>query len=553
MSGSFLRRKLTRLLAFVVYPMKVLAVARFSGAQVVVPTTNPFTLPWVCVAARFFHGRPVVPLVYDLYPDAMEAAGLPATGLLSKLTRAMNRWWLRRADGVVYIGRRMAHHANARYGEPALWTVLQTGADPREFTEQPDREPSSPSGLRAWCRERFVVSYVGNLGMMHDWQTLAEGLPAFLSRAKNEGLRVGVVLAATGPHAGMLAERLAECGGESIRVTEALGDEEWAHLLMDSDVSLVTLIPSARHTCVPSKAFSAAAAGCALAAITDPDSDLADLVTDEGCGVVIEPGSGLELAERLLAWARDPEALTRAQENAKTASRERYDVAVLRGRWDAFLDQVMAERSANRALSWLKRGVDLVLGSTALILLSPAILVVALAIRLKMGSPVFFHQDRPGHKGRIFKLVKFRTMGAPRHGEEAPEHDALRLTPLGNFLRASSLDELPTLYNVLRGEMSLVGPRPLLTQYLDRYSPEQARRHDARPGVTGWAQVHGRNSHSWEEKFEHDVWYVDHRTFWLDLRILFMTLGKVFARSGIHQEGHATMPEFRASEGIHDA
>ena len=174
--------------------------------------------------------------------------------------------------------------------------------------------------------------------------------------------------------------------------------------------------------------------------------------------------------------------------------------------------------------------------------------VLALAIRLSMGSPVLFRQDRPGYQGKVFRLVKFRTMGEPRPGEEAPAHDGVRLTALGRFMRATSLDELPTLYNVLRGEMGLVGPRPLLTQYLDRYSPEQARRHDARPGVTGWAQVHGRNSLSWEEKFEHDVWYVDHRTFWLDMRILFMTLGKVFARSGINQAGHATMPEFQGGE-----
>lgn len=208
---------------------------------------------------------------------------------------------------------------------------------------------------------------------------------------------------------------------------------------------------------------------------------------------------------------------------------------------------------ANGQLGWGKRDpgkrcADLVLSGLALILLSPVLAATALAVRLLLGSPVLFRQSRPGLRGRLFTLVKFRTMTDERgaDGKLLPDRD--RLTAAGRFLRASSLDELPTLWNVLRGEMSLVGPRPLLVQYLPRYTAEQARRHEVRPGITGWAQVRGRNALSWEEKLALDVWYVDHRTAWLDLWILALTFGQVLSRQGIGHGGEDTMPEFLGSE-----
>jgi len=170
--------------------------------------------------------------------------------------------------------------------------------------------------------------------------------------------------------------------------------------------------------------------------------------------------------------------------------------------------------------------------------------LIALAVRLRLGVPVLFRQRRPGLHGQPFTLLKFRTMTGARDAAGNLLPDAERLTPLGRFLRATSLDELPELLNVLKGEMSLVGPRPLLLEYLTRYTPEQARRHDVRPGITGWAQVNGRNALSWEHKFALDVWYVDHVSLGLDLKILVLTALRVLARQGISQPGHATMEEF---------
>lgn len=196
----------------------------------------------------------------------------------------------------------------------------------------------------------------------------------------------------------------------------------------------------------------------------------------------------------------------------------------------------------------MKRLFDLVVASLALLFLAVPLLALAWLIRRKLGSPVLFRQVRPGLLGKPFTMVKFRTMTDERGPNGALLPDAQRLTPFGRFLRSSSLDELPELWNVLRGEMSLVGPRPLLMEYLPLYTPEQARRHEARPGITGWAQVNGRNAISWKDKFALDVGYVDNQSFWLDIKILWMTVRKVLVRDGISAAGEATMSKFTGSD-----
>ena len=196
----------------------------------------------------------------------------------------------------------------------------------------------------------------------------------------------------------------------------------------------------------------------------------------------------------------------------------------------------------------MKRVFDFVASIVALLFLAVPLTVLAWQVRRKLGSPVLFTQMRPGLDGRPFRMVKFRTMTDDRADTGALLPDALRLTPFGQFLRSSSLDELPELWNVLRGDMSLVGPRPLLMEYLPLYTAEQARRHEVRPGITGWAQVNGRNAISWSDKFTLDVWYVDNRSLWLDVQILWRTVRKVLVRDGISATGEATMPKFTGSK-----
>ena len=197
-----------------------------------------------------------------------------------------------------------------------------------------------------------------------------------------------------------------------------------------------------------------------------------------------------------------------------------------------------------RFLDFVKRILDIGCAFSGLMILSPLLAMLALAVRIKHGGKVFFRQARPGIGGKPFTLYKFRTMTNARDTADNLLPDADRLTPLGRFLRSTSLDELPELINILKGDMSIVGPRPLLMQYLDRYTPEQARRHEVKPGLTGWAQINGRNAISWEEKFALDVWYVDHQSFVLDLKIIGLTILKVLRREGISAAGEATMPEF---------
>ncbi|GIL15955.1 MAG: sugar transferase [Chloroflexota bacterium] len=194
-----------------------------------------------------------------------------------------------------------------------------------------------------------------------------------------------------------------------------------------------------------------------------------------------------------------------------------------------------------------KRFFDLVTSLGALLVFCPLLVAVALIVRMKLGAPILFRQPRPGLRGKLFTLYKFRTMTDVYDAQGNLLSDAERLTRLGRFLRSMSLDELPELFNVLKGEMSLVGPRPLLVQYLERYTPEQMRRHEVKPGLTGWAQVNGRNALTWEQKFELDVWYVDHLSFWLDLEIIGLTIWKIFTREGINQSGQATAQEFMGS------
>ena len=196
---------------------------------------------------------------------------------------------------------------------------------------------------------------------------------------------------------------------------------------------------------------------------------------------------------------------------------------------------------------FLKRAIDIISSSLGLIILSPVLLIVAILIRLNLGSPIFFTQDRVGKDGKIFKMIKFRTMldATDKWGEQLPDEE--RLTPFGKLLRSTSLDEFPELINVLKGDMSLVGPRPLLVEYIELYSKDQWRRHEVRPGITGWAQVNGRNAIGWSERFKLDVEYVDNQSLFMDIKILFMTALKVVKRDGISHEGEATMSKFNGS------
>jgi sugar transferase EpsL len=250
----------------------------------------------------------------------------------------------------------------------------------------------------------------------------------------------------------------------------------------------------------------------------------------------------------------DPELRARMGKAGREHMEQDFHPEVI---WDALIHlyrNLMEEKLGSsqmpckNEISWAKRTFDVVLAAAAIVLLSPVLAAVALLIRFRFGSPVLFRQERAGLFGSRFECLKFRTMTDARdaNGQLLPDTD--RLTRLGRFLRSTSLDELPELINVIRGEMSLVGPRPLLAKYLERYSSEQMRRHHVRPGITGYAQINGRNALNWDKRFELDLWYIDHQTFWLDLKIVLLTPWRLLNRDGISQPGHATAEEFTGTK-----
>lgn len=531
--------------AFLLYPIQMLANSLLRRPSSLVVTTNPFLLPFFAVVTRWLHRRPVVALVYDLYPDAWEVDGVGGTGRLPAwVIAAMNRYWFRQVDGAVFIGPRMAETAMARYGVPSRWTVLETGASTQEFAEVVPGDVSR-TDLARWRRGRVTVSYVGNLGHVHDWDTLGRAVPRALEAPPSP---VGVLVAGSGP--GVARWREAWSDEEEVRFVGPLTDADWVGVLRATDISLVTLREGAGHTSIPSKTFSAMAAGSAIMAVAPRGSDLAELVRNHDCGRVVEPGDVNGAVAALEGLLEDATERARCAANALDAVLEDYDVAVLAQRWNEFLKQV--EQDHSPATSAVKRGLDAALGSLLLIVAVPIMGVVALLIRLRMGRPILFRQERAGLDGRPFSLLKFRTMRTARPGEEGSERDAERITHFGRLLRATSLDELPSLWNVVKGDMSLVGPRPLPTRYLERYTSRQNQRHRVRPGITGLAQVSGRNALSWEERLELDARYAEDRSLLMDVRILFRTIGVVLRGTGISGPDHVTMPEFEGSLGAGD-
>jgi len=334
MASGSLGRLRARLGAFIRFPLATLSATMRNRRAVVVPTTNPFFLPGFVVATRPLHRRPVVPLVYDLWPDAAEVSGALDSGSWpTRFAARFNRWWLHRSDGVVFIGPNMASRIGERYGYPQRSAIIETGADLTEFLDAYGEVGTS--SLDRWLKEGFVVSYVGNMGVMHDVDTLAQAVGLLEPDAAAHGVRV--LIAASGPGPDRLRAHWGDFDEKLIRFEEPLPDDMWRRALIGSDVALVTLRDEAADTSLPSKTFSAMAAGCAIVAVAPAGSDLAQCVESSGAGTVIAPGDAWGLAETLMAYNTDPELLCSHQAAASTAARERYDMPALARRWDDFL------------------------------------------------------------------------------------------------------------------------------------------------------------------------------------------------------------------------
>jgi lipopolysaccharide/colanic/teichoic acid biosynthesis glycosyltransferase len=446
---------------------------------------------------------------------------------------ALEAWACRSAAAVSVLTPAFQEDLERRgLATPENMIFAPNGVDTSQFVPGPP-DP----GIRrefGWG-DRFVVLYAGAHGRAN-----AVGQLVDTAERLKDHSDILIACVGDGPERGKWAEEARRRGLSNIVFHGAQPKEKMPAITRSADVGTAVLQNNPTFkTVYPNKVFDYMA--CARPVLLAIDGAARKLVCESAnAGTFAEPESPDQLAAAIRELKANPalreemgaRGLRWVQENASRDGLARK-----------YLDALKKIAGPARPLKsrMLKGLFDRIVASLALILLSPVLLAVMLAIRLTLGRPVFFRQERPGLHGIPFQILKFRTM---RDGEGS---DEARLTRFGSFLRSSSLDELPELLNVLGGEMSLVGPRPLLMRYLGRYTAEQARRHDVKPGITGWAQVNGRNSISWDDKFKYDVWYVDHASFFLDLKILLMTVGQVLGRRGISAAGEATMPEFKGS------
>jgi len=544
------------------------------------------------------HGAPLVIDMFDLWPEVFQLA------FPSKLQRFARfifspLYWLRhqifrQADSVIANTRTYLNIAAglAKNLPKDRCLLVYEGIDIKSFLQV---DPAidvhllpRPRINESARKLRFV--YGGSLGSGYDIPTVLKAA-AILEQRKTPAQ---IVIAGDGGWRAHVEAALGSIGGNYLTYVGRLTPSELHGLYKECQAGLCTYVRDS-PVAIPCKFFDYLAEG--LAIVSSLRGELADLIADESLGLQYEAGSAESLADTICRITGDRKLLDSYRRNAKLAA-PRFDRSVQYGKVVRLVRELLADPKetgvmktlglrqnrtksplanppgncsrramVDRGISslqdtgenslllsrqsgwrlWIKSLFDHSIALCGVIVLSPLFIGISLLVWLSIGRPLLFHQQRPGRSGRPFTLLKFRTMSERRDKSGVLLPDADRLTRVGRFLRATSLDELPQLWNVLRGDISLVGPRPLLMEYLSRYSPEQARRHDVLPGITGWAQINGRNALSWEEKFSLDVWYVENWSLMLDFKILANTLRRVVQRDGISNQGHATMPEFISS------
>ncbi len=510
-------------------------------ADVVIATSPPLVTPipgWIAARLR----RKPAKLIFeirDLWPESAVTTGVLKEG--SALTRglyALERWACAAADRINVLTPAFRDDLVKRgLASEAKISFVPNGADVSMF--HPTPRENAARREQGWG-DRFVVMYAGAHGRANAVGQLLDA--AELLRDRKDIL---IATVGDGPERAKLEEEALRRGLTNLQFCGPQPKDRMPEFVNACDVGAAVLQDNPTfRTVYPNKVFDYMA--CAKPTLLAIDGVARKLVCDEaGAGVFARPEDPKALVAAIESLAADAEA------RAAMGARGREWVLANATR-EALAVRYLAEMARGAPPQHLQRGwrylvktsFDRLAGAAGLVAVGPWLLPAAVAVRLTMGAPAFFVQERPGRDSRPFRVVKLRTMRDAVGADGRMLSDGERLTPLGRFLRAWSIDELPQLWNVARGELSLVGPRPLLKQYLHRYSPDQLRRQEVLPGLTGWAQINGRNALSWEEKFERDVWYVDHWSLWLDLKILVLTAKQMLAPKGISQPGHATMPEF---------
>ncbi|MCP9808474.1 sugar transferase [Cyanobium sp. HWJ4-Hawea] len=545
-----------RSLVFLRYSWLSLKLALHSDADLVFATTTPLTAGIPGIAARWLRGVPFVFEVRELWPELPRAMGVVRNPLVLAGLSALEWLSYHSADACIGLAPGICEGIAERGIEPSLITSIPNACDLELFQPQPSgkmKQPQLISGLPApFPPNSFVAAFTGAHG-------LANGLDAVLDVAaelQHLGRQdIQLLFIGDGRCKPALQQRVASEGLVNCHFLPLIPQLQLAEILRQSvHVGLMVFDDFPAFYCgtSPNKFFDYLA--CGLPVVINYPGWLAELIQEHQLGIPVSPRDSDAFAAALITLAEQPALVASMGSNARSLAESRFSRRLLADQCRQVLETT-ATRYARRRNGYLgqqtyalfKDLADWVAALVALLLLSPLLVVVVLLVRWQLDAPVLFRQQRPGYRGRPFELLKFRTMTSARDASGTLLPDAQRLTPLCRWLRSTSIDELPGLINILRGEMSFIGPRPLLMQYLPLYSSDQARRHDVKPGFSGWAQINGRNAISWEEKFRLDVWYVDHQDFWLDLRIFLITILKVIRREGISAAGEATMSPFTGS------
>lgn len=499
----------------------------------------PITVGFAAAVIGFLRRTPFVYDIQDLWPDTVAASGMISNPVALGLLGGLCKFVYRCASHITVLSPGFKEML-ARRGIPSgKVDVIYNWCD-----EAALKSPC-PCVERLGSADRFCILYAGTMGFAQDLDSvLLAAQICQTTMPTAEFLFMG---------GGVDQSRLERMAGKmklhNVRFLPRQPMQAMGGILAGADALLVHLKddPLFRIT-IPSKTQAYLAAGRPI--LMGVRGDAADLVKQSQSGVLCKPSDFQRIADAVKKLASaGPERLAAMGRNGREFYNRELSVSIGVEKFVKVFEAVadlepdMHNRQSGSRF-WVKKLFDRIVAFVGIIVLSPVFIGVSVLVWLSMGRPILFQQRRPGKFARPFLLFKFRTMLDQRDGSGKLLSDAARLTRVGRFLRATSLDELPQLWNVLRGDISLVGPRPLLMEYLARYSPEQARRHDVIPGITGWAQINGRNALSWEEKFSLDVWYVENWNLRLDICILAMTLRRVFERDGISSQGHATMPEF---------
>lgn len=544
---------LRRTFVFLCYSWLSLWWALRSDADLIFATTTPLTAGIPGIFARWMRGTPFVFEVRDLWPELPRAMGVVRNPAVLAVLSTLEWLSYHSADACIGLAPGICEGIAERGIQPNRITSIPNSCDLDLFLPLPPNKIKQPHLIDGLISPlplgSFVAAFTGAHGLANGLNAILDVAVELRKLSRND---IHFLFVGDGRCKKDLMRRAKNDGLQKCHFLPLLPKPQLAKLLRNSvHVGLMVLddIPAFYRGTSPNKFFDYLA--CGLPIVNNYPGWLAEMIREQQVGIPVPPRDPVAFAEALIRLADQPFLVNSMGSNARSLAESHFSRRVLADQWRQVLETTLS-RYARRHRNYLVRQSyvlfkdisDRLLALLSLIILSPFWLLLYLLVRFSLGKPVLFRQQRPGYRGKPFWLLKLRTMSSARDSSGCLLPDSERLTIIGRLLRSTSIDELPELINILRGEMSFIGPRPLLMQYLPLYSPQQARRHDVKPGISGWAQVNGRNTISWEKKFQLDTWYVDHQSFLLDLRIFWLTIVKVIQRQGAEPKASKIMPTF---------